>query len=115
MDHVYLLSSVANPKRYYIGFTTKPQRRLRQHNGEIKGGAKRTRMHRPWQLVCVVSGFHSRQEALQFEYLWGHSNKSIYARSVLLGKRGLGTCLTRKINELAHLLFPHLSVTWVHK
>ncbi len=46
--------------RTYIGFTTNPHRRLRQHNGEIKGGAYRTGKGRPWEQVCVVYGFLSK-------------------------------------------------------
>ena len=35
----------------YAGVTTDPQRRLRQHNGELTGGARYTRARRPVTLV----------------------------------------------------------------
>lgn len=31
----------------YVGRTNNPDRRIRQHNGELKGGAKYTRSRRP--------------------------------------------------------------------
>lgn len=37
----------------YTGITTDPQRRLRQHRGELKGGARYTRAHAPVQLVYI--------------------------------------------------------------
>lgn len=52
----------------YIGFTLDVPRRVRQHNGEITGGAKRTARHRPWKPVVFVTGFASRTAALQFEW-----------------------------------------------
>jgi len=36
----------------YTGITTDITRRVRQHNGEIKGGAKYTRGRRPVKLVA---------------------------------------------------------------
>ena len=36
--------------------------RLRQHNGELAGGAKAARAGRPWSLVCTVWGFGTRSE-----------------------------------------------------
>lgn len=35
----------------YSGITTDPERRLRQHNGDISGGARYTRPRRPVELV----------------------------------------------------------------
>lgn len=42
--------------RTYVGYTVDPARRLRQHNGEIAGGARRTRAggHGSWALLFVV-------------------------------------------------------------
>ena len=41
-------------------------RRMRQHNGEITGGARYTRGGRPWRTVYRVRGFRKR-DAPQFE------------------------------------------------
>jgi putative endonuclease len=35
----------------YTGITTNPTKRIRQHNGEITGGAKYTRSRRPCRMV----------------------------------------------------------------
>jgi structure-specific endonuclease subunit SLX1 len=69
----YLLSSLApaTKNKAYIGFTVDPARRLRQHNGGILGGAKRTkRKGRPWEQVVVIYGFPSAFLARQFEWHW---------------------------------------------
>ena len=50
----YLLFS-ENTRRTYIGATVDMYRRLRQHNGELSGGAKRTSSGRPWQVVALVT------------------------------------------------------------
>jgi len=41
--------------------------RLRQHNGEIKEGARYTR-GKSWRVLCYVSGFENMRQALQFEW-----------------------------------------------
>ncbi|KAG8830080.1 Slx4p interacting protein [Serendipita sp. 399] len=59
-----------------IGSTPNPLRRLRQHNGEIQAGARRTAKGRPWEILALVHGFPSRLSALQFEWAWQHANKT---------------------------------------
>jgi predicted GIY-YIG superfamily endonuclease len=108
---VYLLQSLSNPKKHYIGFTYKPLRRLRQHNGDLVGGAKRTKRYQPWELICVITGFKDKTEALQFEYAWQHPTKSKRCRDQMKGLRGLGTFIQRKLNELPYLLTDGLEVT----
>ena len=79
----YLLVSdneTAPKGRSYIGFTVEPARRIRQHNGELAcGGARRTKLLRPWRMVCIVHGFRSQVQGLQFE--WGWQNPLLF-RSV---------------------------------
>jgi predicted GIY-YIG superfamily endonuclease len=66
----YMLQS-ADKKRTYIGATVNPDRRLRQHNGELVGGARAThRVAGEWKRVALVSGFPTWQAALQFEWAW---------------------------------------------
>lgn len=68
----YFLKSLSQPWRFYFGYTVDIDRRIRQHNGEIKGGAKRTRKGRPWKVVCYISGFPDQTTALQFEWRLHH-------------------------------------------
>lgn len=65
--YVYLL--VNEKGRTYIGSTTNVNRRLRQHNREIVGGARSTRNHGPWRIYCYLSGFPNRSSACRWEKL----------------------------------------------
>jgi structure-specific endonuclease subunit SLX1 len=110
----YLLApqEQAAVSRTYVGFTVDPPRRLRQHNGELVGGAKRTkRLGGRWRTVCVVMGFPSKFSALSFEYAWQHpycarlSRQELAPLKALQGKRGLGQCsVHRKLLELGGLV-----------
>ena len=52
----------------YCGITNNIEKRLKQHSGEIKGGAKYTRSHQPCKLVYKEESA-SRSEALQREVI----------------------------------------------
>ena len=52
----------------YCGITNNIEKRLKQHSGEIKGGAKYTRSHWPCKLVYKEKST-SRSEALQREVI----------------------------------------------
>lgn len=57
----------------YAGVSPDPIRRLRQHNGEIKGGAKYTTSKGPgWSHICLVHGFQNKIQAMQFEWAVKH-------------------------------------------
>ena len=53
----------------YVGATVDPDHRLRQHNGEISGGAKATH-GRKWSRRFLIGGFPDERTALQFEWWW---------------------------------------------
>lgn len=78
MFYCYLIKSqqTATSKATYIGFSTQPLHRLRQHNGELVSGARRTSKYRPWVHIAIVGGFPNKIVALQFEWQWQHPSKS---------------------------------------
>jgi len=98
MSFVYLLATTSHSNTY-VGATIDLDRRLRQHNKEIKGGAHATsakvKQGETWERVCYVSGFPDWSAALQFEWRW----KQI-TRKIPFGK----SCLERRMKALKTLL-----------
>ena len=64
----YICYILKSGNRTYNGSTNNMKRRLRQHNGEIKGGAKCTSKRGPWSPYCIITGFQDNVEALQTEW-----------------------------------------------
>ena len=60
---VYILRSLVDPARYYVGLTSDVTRRLETHNS---GGSIHTVVHRPWQLVAAIE-FSNADSAVKFE------------------------------------------------
>ncbi|GFP84274.1 structure-specific endonuclease subunit slx1 [Phtheirospermum japonicum] len=67
---VYLILSLNPPIKTYVGVTNNFSNRLKQHNGELKGGAKASRAGRPWICACLIQGFINKSKAYEFESKW---------------------------------------------
>jgi len=65
----------------YIGATVDLDKRIRQHNKEIKGGATATSIKvqrgEAWTYVCYVENFPTWNEALKFEWRWKQISRQI--------------------------------------
>jgi predicted GIY-YIG superfamily endonuclease len=71
----YLVYILKSDKYSYVGMTNDFLRRFRQHNKEIKGGAKYTSKREDWYPVCIIDGFETMVEAMQCEWAVKHSKK----------------------------------------
>ena len=97
MSYVYLL--VSTNGNTYVGATIDLNRRLRQHNKEIKGGAYATGIKvsqgEIWKRAAYISGFPDWRTALQFEWRWKQLSRK-YSLNM--------NPLERRINSLNDLL-----------
>lgn len=85
---VYILRSVPRPMRTYAGVTNNILHRIRQHNGEIVGGARATKTTRPWALYGIIYGFGSNKcRALRCE--WFTKIKHFRSTLGVPGKNGV--------------------------
>jgi structure-specific endonuclease subunit SLX1 len=82
---------VATNGSTYVGATVDLNRRLRQHNKEIKGGAHATSSKvakgEQWVRAAHVSGFPSWQAALQFEWRWKQITRKLPGKMYPLKRR----------------------------
>ena len=72
MAFCYMLYT--DSKQTYIGATVDVERRLRQHNKEISGGARATGIRveqgLTWNRACYITGIPEWRSALQIEWRW---------------------------------------------
>ena len=77
--YVYLLLSDSGAT--YVGATVNLDKRLRQHNKEIKGGAHATGIKvdkgESWVRAAHVAGFPDWPAALQFEWRWKQLSRKL--------------------------------------
>lgn len=106
MWSIYLLHNrVTN--RTYVGATTEPARRLRQHNREITGGSRSTKDGAPhWYLVSVVGGFIGRAQAYRWEAIVKKRARGLDARSAAMFMVGVGKCPPAKTRRQRNYLPP---------
>ena len=65
---MYLVYILKSDNLSYVGMTNDFFRRFRQHNQEIKGGAKYTKKRTSWYPICIIDGFETMKEAMQCEW-----------------------------------------------
>lgn len=76
IHYCYLLRNSYEPhkNRTYNGYTIDPKKRIRQHNQEIKGGAKYTKKwgDKKWEIYVLIKGYPDNKNALQCEWKIKH-------------------------------------------
>jgi structure-specific endonuclease subunit SLX1 len=86
---VYCL--IASNGNSYIGATVDLNRRLRQHNGEIVGGAVATKIQvkkgEVWQRACYMKGMPDWRTALQVEWRWKQLSRKLPKSKLPLERR----------------------------
>jgi structure-specific endonuclease subunit SLX1 len=84
MSYVYFIESTHGST--YIGATVNLDRRIRQHNKEIKGGAVATSNKvangEAWSYVCYVENFPNYNEALKFEWRWKQISRKLHKTNI---------------------------------
>lgn len=83
MSFVYFIQSTNGST--YIGATVNLDKRIRQHNKDIKGGATATSIKvnqgEAWTYVCYVENFPNWNEALKFEWRWKQISRQIQKKN----------------------------------
>ena len=102
MAYVYFIESTNGST--YIGATVNLDKRIRQHNKEIKGGAIATSNKvlagEVWSYHCYVENFPSFNEALKFEWRWKQISRQIQKKNPKIKPREKRIQALKKLLEL---------------
>ncbi len=97
-SYCYLLYTDAG--QTYIGATVDVNRRLRQHNKEITGGARATGIRvdqgLDWKRACYIEGIPEWRSALQIEWRWKQLGRTQF--------KHIKNPIRRRLNSLKALL-----------
>lgn len=94
--YVYLITTNS---RTYVGSTTNVKRRLRQHNGEIVGGARSTKKFAgQWKVVAFLAGFLDRSTACRWEALVKKRARGLVPRTTAMRLVASGVCPPGRMN-----------------
>ena len=91
---MYLVYILKSDNYSYVGMTNNFFKRWRQHNKEIKGGAKYTSKRSEWYPICIIDGFETMKEAMQCEWSLKH-----YMKQKFKGPEGRIHRLTNLLNR----------------
>ena len=65
---MYLVYILKSDNLSYVGMTNDFFKRFRQHNQELKGGARYTKKKNYWYPVLIIDGFTDMKSAMQCEW-----------------------------------------------
>ncbi len=82
MYFVYILLSVMDSTKYYIGFTNDIESRFKRHNA---GQEFYTKTHMPWKLETYIA-FNEKVLAVQFEKYLKHGSGHAFLKKRFLPK-----------------------------
>jgi structure-specific endonuclease subunit SLX1 len=91
MSNAYVYFIESSNGYTYIGATVNLDKRIRQHNKEISGGAVATsnmvEKGEIWCYYCYVENFPSYNEALKFEWRWKQISRAIQKKKPFMKPR----------------------------
>ena len=91
MSNAYVYFIESSNGYTYIGATVNLDKRIRQHNKEISGGAVATsnmvEKGEIWSYYCYVENFPSYNEALKFEWRWKQISRAIQKKKPFMKPR----------------------------
>jgi structure-specific endonuclease subunit SLX1 len=113
-----IFDKLSKSKKTYIGSTVNPTRRFRQHNQEIKGGARYTRGGQWNPYIVLYDLSHTKSSALSYEWhLKNSSRKFKNLTSHTRRKKGLEKFLfgktSYKSRSYTHILFVNSSYRYL--
>ena len=91
---VYVLVNTSHNKTY-IGITNKPERRIRQHNGELVGGAKYTTSNKAegeWKFYGFIRNLDK------------HTSLSLEKKIKIRSRKVSGTPIEKRLKAIGSLL-----------
>lgn len=77
---MYLVYLLRCENYSYVGMTNDIFKRLRQHNGELTGGARYTSRRKGWYPVLIIDGFQDMKSAMQCEWRFKRGKKGVNGR-----------------------------------
>ena len=101
---LYLLENSFN-KKTYLGVTNNIERRIRQHNCELKGGAKYTSIYKDggnWILKIIVNNL-TKSEALSYERIIKNKRKKGKGKTPLEKRKYLINLIVNKKIEIFNI------------
>lgn len=79
MKYVYILQSIKDPERHYVGSTDDLRQRLKFHND---GKVPHTSKYKPWRVNAYL-GFSDEKRAIAFEKYLKSSSGRAFSRKRL--------------------------------